>query len=452
MGARNSPTDTTEFGVPYVDLTDVVMNPGDLPDYFGITVNNHATNSIRVNTLPFRAYNMIWNEWFRDQNLDAPITVSTGDGPDGVVYIPNRVRKRHDYFTSALPWPEKPINTAQTGTLDSGGTYNTYNGPYFAAFGGVSGRVGAPVSGLGVAAGASGAGAHAGVKQTGRSSMAWADGHFTTASTPFLMETDLFNNPQVRVLIRDLQMAEAINQLMQRNARGGSRYGEIVRAHFGVISPDQRLQRPEYLGGGRSWITVNPVAQTAPTGIAGTTTVLGELAGVGSGMAQDHGFSSSFVEHGYILGLVCVRANQTYQQGVERMWFRKTTFDFYWPSLAHLGEQAILSREIYADGSAGDLNVFGYQERWAEYKYRASRTSGFFRSTNPTPLDMWHLGQEFGSRPVLNSTFLEEVPPMSRVLQVSTNRGEEFLCDAMFDVRMVRPMPMYSIPGVGTRF
>jgi len=200
---------------------------------------------------------------------------------------------------------------------------------------------------------------------------------------------------------------------------------------------------------GQRWVFTEETS--APSGIAGTTTKFGELAGIGTGMAQGHGFSQSFTEHGVIIGLVSIRGYLTYQQGNERMWNRRTQFDFYWPGLAHLPEQAILSQEIYADGSTDDVDVFGYQERWAEYKYKPSRTSGFFRSTDPTPLDMWHLGEKFASRPVLNTVFITEPPPVDRVLQVATNFGEQFLFDSLFDVRYVRCMPMFSVPGLGSR-
>jgi len=225
---------------------------------------------------------------------------------------------------------------------------------------------------------------------------------------------------------------------------------ELVRSHFGVISPDARLQRPEYLGGGHSMISITPIAQTAPEGASGT--VLGELAAVGTAVADRHGFSQSFTEHGYVIGLVNVRADLSYQQGVERFWFRRSRYDFYWPACAHLGEQAIHRREIYCLGTAADDTVFGYQERWAEYRNKPNRISGGFRSTAFAPLDMWHLSQDFGaSAPVLNSAFITENPPIDRVTQVDTLEGYEFIFDSVFDMRMVRPLPMFSIPGMGPR-
>jgi len=254
--------------------------------------------------------------------------------------------------------------------------------------------------------------------------------------------------PEIRVLVNDLRTAAQVQALIERNARGGTRYAELVRAHFGVMSPDARLQRPEYLGGGRTYVSINPVAQTSETSANG---VLGELAAIGTAVAR-HGFSASFTEHGHVLGFLSVRSNLTYQRGVNRMWFRRTVYDHYFPSLAHLGEQAILSKEIWVDGTANDDLVFGYQERWAEYKYKPSITSGSFNSNNvATPLDTWHLAEAFASRPTLNSDFIEDATPLDRVLQVAAFLDEQVLVDASFKLRWVRAMPMFSIPGVGAR-
>lgn len=307
-------------------------------------------------------------------------------------------------------------------------------------------QAGAPVTGVGVNVG----------QATTPYAAFWETGARQNATTNMFsaglrVAADSGGFPSIRVLVNDIRTANMLQLMMERNARGGTRYTEIIRSHFGVVSPDARLQRPEFLGGGRSPVTVSPVAQTSATGVAGTTTVLGEQAGVASVVLHNHGFSRSFTEHGTILGLISVRSDLTYQQGLERFWSRRTQYDFYWPGLAHLGEQAVYQRELFSDGSAGDSTVFGYQERWSEYKYKPSRTSGYFRSIVGTPLDMWHLGQKFASAPTLNSLFIVDQPPMSRVLQVSTNFGEEFLADFFFDARWVRPMPMFSIPGLGDR-
>ena len=235
--------------------------------------------------------------------------------------------------------------------------------------------------------------------------------------------------------------------MLERDARGGTRYTEIIRSHFGVISPDARLQRPEYLGGSSTPVGVHTIAQNSGTGASGTSTPLGQLGAVASVVSQS-GFSQSFTEHGYIIGLCSVRADMTYQQGLRKMWSRLTRYDFYMPVFAMLGEQAVLNKEIYCDGSANDNNVFGYQERWAEYRYNPSQISGLFRSQVAGTLDGWHLAQKFSSLPSLNSTFIVENPPLDRVLAVSSQTGKQFLIDTFFDVRAARPMPMYSVPGL----
>lgn len=445
MGEQLTPTDSTTFLVPQVVFA--AGNPileATQADYFGITKNNSA-NDISVSALPFRAYSLIFNDWFRDQDLQNPFVIPMGDGPDDplVSFALARRNKRHDYFTSARPWPQKSVNQDAFPGMDplaAGGNFIATRG-----------QAAAPVYGLGVGAASVAAGGIA-TKYTGGRSGTPTNPQFNTGNHLFLMDSfAAFDGPDVKVLVNDIRTAVLVQQMMERNARGGSRYSELVRSHFGVTSPDARLQRPELLGGGRTMIQVNPVAQTSASGAAGTTTKLGELAAIGSGMVTGHGFSSSFTEHGMIIGIVNVHPYLTYQQGIERYWSRRSQFDFYWPGLAGLGEQAIKSREIFADGSAADDNVFGYQERWSEYKYKPSRTSGFFRSTSATPLDMWHLGEKFASRPVLNNVFVESNPPTSRVLQVATNYGQDFLLDSLFDMRMVRPMPMYSIPGMGVK-
>lgn len=450
MGEQINPTDVTQFLTPYVDFVTADLGPGSLGDYMGLTLNN-SVNTLRVSALPFRAYNRIWNDWFRDEDLIVKLPEATGDGPDvpltqGYLF-PSGRGKRHDYFTSARPWPEKPISSQTafgTGPITPGQRFVA--GP---------GSIGAPVTGIGVLPAETPSAfsplvlRNPGYRDYAPVGAYTSGAHNLIFSAPSLAAGE---QPDIRVFVNDMRTASLVQQMLERNARGGTRYSEIVRSHFGVISPDARLQRPELLGGGRSMIQVNAVAQTSASGATGTTTKLGELAAVGSAMVSGHGFSASFTEHGWILGLVNVRTYLTYQQGLNRMWSRRSPFDFYWPGLAGLGEQAIMSKEIYSDGSSGDETVFGYQERWSEYKYRPSRTSGYFRSSAPTPLDMWHLAQQFATRPVLNNLFVAESNlPIDRVLQVATNFGEQFLFDSLFDVRMVRPMPMYSIPGVGAR-
>jgi hypothetical protein len=228
--------------------------------------------------------------------------------------------------------------------------------------------------------------------------------------------------------INQLRQSFQIQKLLERDARGGTRYTEIIRAHFGVVSPDARLQRPEYLGGGSTPISINPIAQTSGTNASGTTTPLGNLAAMGTGLAAGHGFTQSFTEHGVIIGLVSVRADLTYQQGLRKMWSRSTRYDFYFPAFAMLGEQAILNKEIYVRGDSNDANVFGYQERWAEYRYNPSLITGLFRSTSAGTLDAWHLAQKFTSLPTLNDTFIKESPPIDRIVAVgSAANGQQLL-------------------------
>jgi hypothetical protein len=241
-----------------------------------------------------------------------------------------------------------------------------------------------------------------------------------------------------------------IQKLLERDARGGTRYSEMLQAHFGVTPQDYRLQRPEYLGGGSSPVTINPIAQTQATGATGTATPLGQLAAMGTLLSHNNNFRYSALEHGHIIGLVAVRADLSYQQGVRKMWNRLTRYDFYMPEFAMLGEQAVLNREIYARGDANDLLAFGYQERWAEYRYFPSLITGLFRSTSALTLDIWHLAQKFTALPTLNSTFISDTPPVSRVVAVPSQ--PQFLLDVFMRIKTVRPLPMYSVPGLIDHF
>jgi hypothetical protein len=250
--------------------------------------------------------------------------------------------------------------------------------------------------------------------------------------------------------INQLRQAFQIQKIYERDARGGTRYTELIQAHFGVVSPDARLQRTEYLGGGTTPIVVNPIAQTSGSGASGTATPLGNLAAVGTSSLQGVGFSKSFTEHGVIIGMVSVRADMNYQQGLNRMWSRSTRFDFYWPALAQIGEQAVLNEEIYARGDANDNLVFGYQERFAEYRYKPSVITGQYRSGYATTLDSWHLAQAYTTLPTLGSTFIVENPPVARVVAVPSQ--PQFLFDAHFQLMCARPMPVYGVPGNIDRF
>lgn len=437
MGEQITPGASTSFLVPQCTFAAHQAAACVLLDYFGIPTTGQVTAAVSINALPLRSYNLIYNEWFRDQNIQNPVTVSKGDGPDdaSVLYSLLRRGKRHDYFTSALPWPMRETS------LTSGSTYD------------IQWRGGVPVSGLGRSSLVAGS-PNISVFETGKiDGITYASARGTNLDD-LRFKLDANNLPDIRVQINDMRLAFAAQRLMERDARGGSRYTEIVRSHFGVTSPDGRLQRPEYLGGGSAPISVTPIVQQSATGLTGGTTPLGQLGGVGTGVAQGHGFSASFTEHGHIIGLACVRADLTYQQGIHRMWDRRTKFDFYWPAFANLGEQPVLRREIYATGqAANDDVVFGYQERWAEYRHKPNRVSGLFRSTATGTLDAWHLAQKFTAPPTLSDAFIREEPPMSRVLALgASSTNQQVLFDSIFKISHVRPVPSFSVPGLIDHF
>jgi len=428
MGERDpDPDSSIDYTIPQMSSPNGGYAVNSLQDYMGLpTVGQvDAGSSISHSALFTRAYNLIYNEWFRDENLQDSVTVDKGDGPDTYTnYTLLRRGKRHDYFTSALPWPQK--GDAVTLPLGDEANVKVKDSAFTGA---VSMYTNAQADG----------------------NAAIGTGNGLDYGDQYTLVTDL--STATAATINSIRNSFQVQRLLERDARGGTRYTEIVRSHFGVVSPDARLQRPEYLGGGSAPIIVNPVAQQSASGASGTDTPLGTLGAVGTGLANGHGFASSFTEHGIIIGLCSVRADLTYQQGLHRKWSRETRYDFYFPVFAHLGEQAILNKEIYATGTSTDDDVFGYQERWAEYRYKPSEVTGLMRSTASGTLDAWHLAQNFGSLPTLNSTFIQDTPPVERVVAVGSEaNGQQFIFDSFFDIDMARPMPMYSVPGLVDHF
>ena len=481
-GEQKNPGDPTDFLIPSLSGTNTFIN-GSIFDYMGLPtgVALDPANT-PINALPFRAYNLIYNEWFRDENLIDSIPVITGDGPDPVSNYTWRKRaKRHDYFTSALPWPQKgpSVDVGLTGNAPVVGFGNDqhWNFTSSSIYSGSASMLGHPVDvssdvGLQVFLNRNqfSSGTHNPVLRENTSGR-WTnlveqdqssgegvypirairgDGFYfpngslqnSSGLTPY---ADL--SGVTAVTINDLRQAFQIQKFYEKWARGGSRYTETLRVMFNVVSPDARLQRPEYLGGTHSRVNVVPTAQTSSTDSVSPQSNLSAFGVLG---ASAHGFNKSFVEHGYVIGLCCLRADITYQQGLNRMWSRRQLFDFYWPTLAHLGEQVVYNKEIYTQGSAVDNGVFGYQERYAEYRYKPSMITGKLRSTDPQSLDVWHLAQKFDSLPKLNQDFIEENPPMARVIAVQNE--PQFFADFWFDLKTSRPMPVYSVPGLVDHF
>lgn len=480
---QEDPDDTTDYVIPTVTAAANTDNNyvGSLWDYFGLPVNT-ANNISGVSALPFRAVYLIYNEWFRDENLQKSVKIQKGDANEildssrasdqpswvfssGTTLVSGHAcpprGKRHDYFTSALPWTQKgpgvSIGLAGTASIvdpspGSGYLLHSTHDQLAAvsAYGGDASSSG----GKRVTSGQ-------GSVSFNCSDSKWSNvgGFAGNSSSKITMSaqaasTYLGNDSFVDLdsssifTINSLRTAFQMQKFYERLARGGSRYTEVLRSFFGVVSPDARLQRPEFLGSFTKMVNVNPIAQTSATD---TTSPQGNLSAYGVTAAKFHGFTKSFVEHGYIIGFVCARADLTYQQGINKMWLRSTVYDFYWPTFAHLGEQAIELREIYAQGTADDKTVFGYQERYAEYRYKPSQITGKFRSSvTGGNLDLWHLSQFFSNAPTLNEEFITENPPIERIIAVPSE--PEFLLDIGFRYTTVRPMPMFGTPGLVDHF
>lgn len=439
QGYQPNPGDSVDFTIPQVDISPAVI--GQVPDKFDIPPLASPGADDTVNALPFRADNLIWNNWFRDQNLDTAYPVPMGDGPDtGGSYNSFNLKiinKPHDYFTSALPWPQKgPAIAMPLGTrapVLGIGTFNATFGDSNVTSRESNGLTRVYSAAKKVVTSANDVNQQLVVEQgtTGFPNI-YADLSAATAAT-----------------INQLRQGFMLQSIFELDARGGTRYVESLRARWGVVSPDYRLQIPEYLGGGVSYINSHPVANTTPGDASSPQATLAAYSTVSE---QGHiGFSHSFVEHGYVIGYAVAGADLTYQQGLDRKWSRLTRFDFYEPKLSELGEQAILNKEIYYQmNNAIDNLAFGYQERHAEYRYAPSRIRGLFRSSAAQSLDMWHMAEEFSALPVLNSAFMKQKTPIERAIAVTDE--PDLLMDYWFQMRHVRSMTSYAIPAILGRF
>ena len=426
-GAQDNPGDSIDFTIPTGGGV-VSISEGEVYDYMGLPTGNLEFADFSM--LPFRAYNLIYNEWFRDQNLQNSVTVNTDNGPDAYGdYTLLKRGKRHDYFTSCLPWPQK----GDAVSLPLGTT--------------------APITGIGIDIASANVNTSSQVRETDGTTptYAWTSDNAQGLGSLWVeTETSAGGDPQIfadlsgatAATINDLRLAFQTQRLLERDARSGTRYVETIKAHYGVTVPDFRVQRPEYLGGGTSFININPVANTSDT----ASTNQGDLAAFGT-VSGSHGFTYSATEHGVILGMANLFADITYSQGLNRYWSKRTRYDFYYPVLAMIGEQSVLTSEIRYTNTSTDDDVFGYQERYAEYRYKPSQITGLFRPQATASLEAWHLSEEFTSTPTLGATFIESNTgaPLDRAIAVSTE--PHLICDFDFRLISARPMPVHGVPG-----
>lgn len=429
-GEQVDPGDSIDYTIPIINDLNNAGNE-TIWDYFQLPTKVAAV--YEFSALPLRSYNLIYNEWFRDQNLIDSVTVNTDDGPDSEAdYTLLRRCKKHDYFCSGLPWLQKGDAVQLSLGTD------------------------APLVGLGVSAQSFPDSSLSAYETDGTGATTFPSSGDAPSDFYIRVREDASNTgfPDMRAdlsaatasTVNELRQAIQVQRLLERDARAGTRYTEIIKSHFGVTSQDARLQRPEYLGGGSSPIHITPIART--------DTSPGKLGAFGLTAFRNHGFVKSFTEHCTIIGLANVRADITYQEGIDRMWSRSTRYDFYWPTLSHLGEQSILNKEIYIDaatiGAGTDDDIFAYQERFAEYRYKPSKICGKLRSNDAASLDAWHLAIEFGAQPTFDDTFIVDNPPIDRV--IATPAEPHFIYDSYINLKCTRPMPVYSVPGLIDHF